>query len=473
MRTLLSASRVDLSRFLRSPALLIIALLAPVAANYMIPHSSASYSVLTINDMKPELTPSVLGLKLGVLAATLVTPLAYIFLRSGPTRQQPWQIFDVAPHSRIQWVLGRWLADTLALWLLLLALTFAGICLGVFRLQGDVNLAHSVVALWLPAAPALALIAALRLVLASRSFSRGWVGDVLFFFIWMGLMLVSIIGTTDPQTGYMVNQPFVDAFGFTAPIIGAVNFDVQAVTIGGAANPSETVSADVWRAVTDPLYVLARLFWLGIAALLAGVAGLMWSPMGPAKLNKHAKSLPDDFDTKARLSAFEPNQLVVKEIKPPGAAKLVDLASKELRFTLSNRYVRGLLILAAVAGFFFPVRTIAAPAIWLALIFPLASSSARWERPSMTRLLGTIGSPISQQVLVRYISFVILGFAVALPTLIVSGINQNWDGLTHLIAIVLGVPAILLILARLTRSAVTGRLLMLMAWYGYFASGNL
>jgi len=81
--------RVQLSRHLRSPAIWWLALAAPIGARFLVPDQSASYSVLAVNDARLALDSGVIGLQLGVIMAIILTPLAYIFLRAGPTRKTP------------------------------------------------------------------------------------------------------------------------------------------------------------------------------------------------------------------------------------------------------------------------------------------------------------------------------------------------------------------------------------------------
>jgi len=239
----------------------------------MLPNKEATYAVLTINEIKPVLTAPVLGLELGVVVATLLTPLAYIFLRAGPTRHRPWQVMDVSPHSRAMVTLGRWLSDTCALWLLLAGLTLAGLILGIFRLEGKMNVLQTIIALWLPAAPALALVAAIRMFLDSRNLTRRWVGDVVFFIIWLGLLMLGTIGGLDPKTHTMTSKPLMDAFGFTAPVIGSVDYPVNGVVILGPPSSQDTVMIDGWKGVMAEGYILSRFVWLAIASGLALVAG--------------------------------------------------------------------------------------------------------------------------------------------------------------------------------------------------------
>ena len=464
-----SSTLFELQRHMRNPALMLVALAAPIAAHYMVPDKEATYAVLSINGQIPILTAPILGLELGVLAATLLTPLAYIFLRAGPSRVRPWQITDITPHARSVWILGRWVSDTLALWLLLVALTVSGLILGIFRLEADADILQTTIALWLPAAPAMALIAAIRLVLDARPLTRGWVGDVSFFVIWMTLIIAGIIGTTDPETDQIILNPMADAFGFVSPIVGAVDFPVTAVSIGGSTNSGETVMTDAWRGVTDASYISARLVWLGIAAGLAVFAGLIWAPMKrrPPKAGK------TPVEAGARAAAAIANIPFSPPHTPTtGSTKIVATIFSELKLMLQPRMWAIILIGAALAGAFLPFRQIAGPMIMLGLIFPIAEASARWQSKTTQHLLDTLGPQQVGRSLALFGAAACLSLLVTLPSTVRAVVQNEGQALIHIAMISVAMPAALVVLGAVTRSAVTGRLIMLIVWYIYLSSAS-
>jgi len=465
--TLQSSLSIDLKRHLRNSALLFVALAVPIAAHYMVPDKGATYAVLSVNGQIPVLTAPVLGLELGVLAATLLTPLAYIFLRAGPTRRRPWQIIDLTPHARSLWGLGRWIADTLTLWILLSVLTLAGLVLSGFRLDGDADIFQTVVALWLPAAPSLALIAAIRLLLDARNLTRRWLGDVVFFFVWIALLISGILGTTDSDTLQMTNSPMTDAFGFVSPILGSVDYAVDAVSIGGSSNTGEAVLIDAWQGVTNADYINSRVVWLAIAAGLAIVAGLIWAPMKTKAPKTEAKS----FSRSAAIAASIPNvPFSAPNPVPSGATNYRAAILSEIKLMFRNRIWILVLIFAAVSGLVLPFRSMAGPILFLVLIFPFTEASARWQEKTTEQFLDTLGPGRIGRTIVLVIATILVSVMVTLPATarIVEQNQMEW--LPHIFFISVAMPTAIVMLGAVTRSAVTGRLLMLMTWYVYLSS---
>ncbi|MEL7231955.1 MAG: hypothetical protein AAGJ85_05535 [Pseudomonadota bacterium] len=469
LSTFRTGLRFDLKRYTRAPSLWFIALATPIAAHFMMPDQDAGYAVVTLNEARPIPTAAVLGLELGVLAATLLTPLAYIFLRAGPTRHQPWQVSDITAYSRPVLTIGRWVADTFALWALLAALTVAGLILSLFRVDGTINFGHIIAALWLPAAPSLALVAAIRLFLDARNMTRKWLGDVIFFITWMGLLLVSLIAATPIDGGAVTSRPYVDAFGSIAPLISSVDAPVTGVSIGGATNTGEKLSTEAWRAVTQSDYVASRGIWLLAAFGLAMLAGLIWAPMKRTNTASGARQVSWPL----RLAnTILPDAIV-------GRSKSVPMRSLQASgwlgsyFRLTFRHWIWILLsmAAAVTGFLMPFRTVAGPAILLTLIFPFTEASARWQNRSLHSYLDTLGPSQWQRAAMSTFSHSLIAVLVCTPAAMRAASNNELQWLPHIAIICFGVPIAIIALAILTRGAVAGRMVMLIAWYFYLSSG--
>ncbi|MEO0467666.1 MAG: hypothetical protein AAF216_14085, partial [Pseudomonadota bacterium] len=276
-----SSFRTDLLQHLRHPAIWLVVLLAPIAAHYMIPTPGAAYSVLVINGAAPVLSADVIGLELGVVVATLLSPIAYIFLRSGATRTRPSAVTDVLGHSRMAEMMGRWLADTALLWIMLAVLVAAGIILGVVRLGiGAAKPLDTVLVAGVIAAPALSMIAAVRTLLTSRPMLHGWFGDLLFFIIWMTGLTVSAATGALADAGVL--NPFVDVFGYVYPIIASADFPIDAISIGFTEGVEETLSFDARSGSLSSAYLVSRGLWLLAAVALVLFAGLTYSPVRPS-----------------------------------------------------------------------------------------------------------------------------------------------------------------------------------------------
>lgn len=459
-----SSLTTSLARYGRSMGLWILLLVAPVGARFMIAARGADASLMAVEDRVPWLTSSVLGVTLGVVIATLLLPVAFIYLRSNATRRQPWQVEEVSPASRVAIAYGRWLADIAVLAAVLAATTAAGCLLAVLLLPlNEVDPASIILTLWVIAAPPVAMVASLRLLFDARRWTRGPLGEVLFFVFWMGSLVFVMVG--GQGGGYAANM--TDLPGFMSPISygqgGTDNF-----VIGGAEIPpgSAPIHLDVMSGVMADGYLAARLSWLGVAALIPLLAGLIYAPHAAGKTRKTAAWLK--FLEPGRARPADPGARPARAAMLPGVALVV----AEARLMAGNR--KGLLAMAlvAAAGLFAPWSTVAGPAAMLLLVFAATAHAGRSEQKGLLALTTTAAlSPAA-----RRIAFVLAGTALALAMAAPAATRglMAGDSRIPLEAAAVGAvtAATAITLGALTRSATAPRLVLLIAWYFYLNWGG-
>ncbi|MGB3457433.1 MAG: hypothetical protein WBG08_00170 [Litorimonas sp.] len=440
----------QMRRHLRNPFLWALALAGPVGARFIVPEAGAGYTLLSVNNSVLARSPSVIGLELGVIVACLFAPLAYIFLRAGPSRIQPRQVTDVAPRVRPALSLGRWIGDTAILWGLLLVLAVSGVVLSLFRLPlSDVSPVETLVPALFIGAPAMAVIACVRNMFAMRPGLRGAGGDVAFFLFWMVGITVSAAFFMD-GTG---SSPVVDMFGFAAPLSGGTSEPVTSVTIGGGPLTDGVLSFDGLSGVMQPDYILSRLIWLLIAGVLVAAAGFVFKPGKPKRVTRRQAA-----PTGAPTFSAEP----VRPLSPKPSAFLGQLITNFRELT-APLWVGGLLAAIAVAGLFLPLRGMVGPALSLVLIFQLTRFGARWRDRSTVSWLQTLPVPMAAQLGGRILAAILLSLIVLLPSIVTLEAGQWGD----VLAIGVCLPVIAVLLGHVTRGPVTARLLLLILWYGY------
>lgn len=461
VRSCLSTS---LARYGRSMGLWILLLVAPVGARFMIAARGADASLIAVDNRVPWLTSPVLGMALGVVIATLLLPVAFIYLRSNVTRHQPWQVEEVSPASRIGIAYGRWLADVTVLAAVLAATTAAGCLLAFVMLPlNEVDPASIILTLWVIAAPPVAMVASLRLLFDARRGTRGPLGEVLFFVFWMASLVV--VAASGQQHGYAANM--LDLPGFMSPISygqgGTDNF-----AIGGGQIPagSAPIRLDIMSGIMADGYLASRLTWLALAGLVPLLAGLIYAPHVTGKTRASAPWLKVLEPGRARPA--DPAARPARAGRLPGVALVV----AEARLMAGSR--KGWLAMAAVAalGLFAPYATVAGPALMLLLVFATTAHAGRSEQKGLLALTMTTAlSPMA-----RRIAFVLAGTSLALVMAAPAGARSLIAGdariLLEAAAVGAATSGTAIILGALTRSATAPRLVLLIAWYVYLNWGG-
>lgn len=454
--------RIQFGRHLRSPALWFIALAGPLATRFMVPPPNSSYAVVAINQAYPILTPPVIGMEVGIISALILSPLAYVFLRAGPTRRTPWQVEDVSPAGRSAQMLGSWGADTAVLWLVVLCMALAGAFLSLFRLPlSEVRPHETILATVFICAPAFAFIASVRTLFSARPGLRGAGGDVLFFFVWMtGITIAAMF-----FAGGGNSSPIIDVLGYASVIAGATNEPIEFLAIGSSPGVTDVIKIDALRGVLSGDYLFSRLFWIIMSGVIAVCGGLIFKPRTTSKRRKTR--------TDGKASAFtKMADGILNSIIPKTAKNTAPLWTNIYQIFNPKIYVL-LLSAAALAGVFLSFRTFVGPALFLFLLFPLTSHSARWQSCTLTNYTSTLPMDKTTQFIWRLCAAILVAFVVCIPAIAKAALSSPFAIAPDLMLVIIFLPIVTITTGAVTRSAFTARLLLLIVWYGYLNAGAL
>ncbi len=448
-------SRIQFKRHLANPMLWFVALAAPIAAKYMVPSQNDGYTVLSINSAYPILTPSVIGMELGIISALLLSPLVYIFLRVGRTKHTPWQIEDISPAPRSLQMFGHWIADTAIIWLLLFGLAVSGVILSAFRLPlYAIRPLETIAALLIIACPAFAFIAALRIFFSARPLLRGALGDFGFVIVWVFTIAIGALTVETGGTG------FADMFGYAAPIIHAVDEPVEMFAVGSTPGAHETlIQVDALKGILRQEFLASRLFWFTVAAAIALFAGLVFKGRKPKAAHKR------------RQIAFVQNasnsvEKSLARLIPKGSKSLAPLWSNMVQ-ALRPGSLALIMIGAAIAGAVLPFRSLIAPALWLGTLFMFTRHSAMWENRQLNQFMSTVPTGRTTQQIWQIVSFILIMTLLCLPSLIRMALACDYSHIIDMVFLCFALPVIISLLGRLTQSGTTARLLLLIVWYMY------
>lgn len=457
-----SSFTTSIHRYGRSFGLWLLLLVAPIGAKFLIAGPGDTSSIISAENRIPVLDSGFMGAGLGIIISTLLLPVAFIYLRANVTRRQPWQVEEVSAASRIAIAYGRWAADAAVLLAVLAATTLAGIVLAYVLLPFDqVNPAVIAFALWVIAAPAVVLVASIRLLLESRRWTRGPLGEVLYFFFWIGS--IAVVAAAQGSHGFGAGM--LDSTGFMGPLAYSLGPDSN-FTIGGGAivadGAKDRIYLDVMGGILADGYLASRAAWLGIAALIPAFAGLVYLPHVAGKTRRKSiawlRFLEAGAPPKADPSA-----------RPASSAALpfVGLVLAEARLMAGSR--KALIVMAAIAvgGWFLPWATAIGPAAMLVLVFAATAHAGRSEQKGLLQLTRTgLETPMA-----RRVAFVIAGLLLTLEMSIGAIAHGLTTGVVRPLieasAIGVGTAFVAIVLGALTRSATAPRLVLLIAWYLY------
>lgn len=460
-----SSLSTSLARYLRSWGLWVLLVIALIGSRFFVSREDGQAIVIAVHDHLPVMTSAMLGVSLGIVVSTLMLPIGFVYLRSNTTRKQPWQVGEVTPASRVAIALGRFFADTAVMAMVLAALTVAGFILAFLRLApGDIRPLEILVGLWLVAGPAVMGLAAIRILFDAIPWTRGALGEVLMFVLWIASLAMPITAG-DRAVGFASNMS--DFAGFLSPLTYAAPSDGKRhgtpdISIGGVEVKPGHISLDVMAGLTAPGYPQSRLAWAGLACLAAAGAGLLYRPHRPKRRSEAAGKL-------ARLLSAGPPKPAnpAAPAARPSPLPWLGLVAAELRLIGGGRLTLLLALAAALAGVAADYRHLGAAAALLLLAFQLSAEAGRAEANGLRPL--AITAPFGP--MARRLAFVtagaIWGVLLALPAFA----THPWlDVLKQGVAPAVVAALAAMVLGAVTRSAFTPRLVLLVAWYVYLSA---
>lgn len=203
-------------------------------------------------------------------------------------RTRAGEILAATPVTRLRYCAGKFLSNLAVLLAMVAVMTIAAVAM--YSLVGDrsgFRLIPILSPFFFLTLPAMAVVSALALFFEASGFLRGGLGNVIYFFLWDGLLSLGLV-----QFFTETPHPFLDwTGGFTldaslsaaakAAYPGATVQGFE-LTIGSANHAAPHVfqwNGFEWTAEI----LLSRLFWLGIAIGVTIFAAAIFDRFDPAK----------------------------------------------------------------------------------------------------------------------------------------------------------------------------------------------
>lgn len=267
-------ARTEMTLRLRRFSTLIMVLLVVVGGFYMVPDPASGMTVISSNEQRVLYNSAAVAIG-GASLATLLISLVGFYLISNSlsrdVRSRMGAILGATPVSNVALLLGKWLGNAGYLLCLVAALIPGSMLVQSLRGEAPIELGQYLAIYALIFLPQVLFIAAIALWFETERWLRGRFGDVLYFFIWSGLLSIIVgVGEDAPLTmlqatfdltgmGFLVGQ-LAQAFGTSHLNIGASDFD---------ANLSPIVLAGIeWSDAYLRLYAFAPALLLFAVVLL-------------------------------------------------------------------------------------------------------------------------------------------------------------------------------------------------------------
>jgi hypothetical protein len=386
------------------------------------------------------------------------------------------RILAATPMSKPIYTLAKTLSNFAVLACMVLVLMLAALAMQLTR-----NGVHDISPwqLWAPflfvALPAMFLTASLAVLFETLPILRGGVGNVLYFFLWTGGLVLGDKAHIDDPSGIQLLYRSTRAALTAADPSTPQHFNFE-LSIGG----QRAVRTFIWNGIVWTPHVLAgRFLWIAVAIGLALFASIFFHRFDPAKewLKRRTKIPPVESAATAAEQTPTPSSAtsisaahLTPFLRSSARWRFPQLVASELRLMLKGQrwwwytVAAGLLIAQLTA----PLPAARQGLLLVAWIWPLliwSQMGCREARHTTGSLLFSSARALTRQLPALWTG----GVAVAALTGVGVGVRllltRDWQGLAAWIAAALFIPSLALALGVWSGSSIPFEALYTIWWY--------
>jgi hypothetical protein len=253
----------------------------------------AGHVVLRLDDYRGVYNSAWVGALMGVVTSSFLTLVGFYIVKGAILRDETTrvgQILAATPMSKSFYTLAKFLGNFAVLAAMVFVMAAAALCMQMFRAEDRaLHLGALLSPLLLYALPAMAFVAALAVLFETLPVLRGGVGNVVWFFLWTGL-LVAGVGPAVSRGGSITRADYFHDFSGLPTMVVQMRTELLKVDPGFQDSISLSIGGKppqhrfVWTGIRwDSVQVAARLTWAAYAIAVALLASLFFHRFDPAR----------------------------------------------------------------------------------------------------------------------------------------------------------------------------------------------
>jgi len=390
------------------------------------------------------------------------------------------QIIAATPNSKWLYVLGKAISNFVFLGVMVFDVTIAAIGMQLIRGESmQIDLLAFIVPLLLITLPVMALIGAMAVVFETVSWLRGGFGNVLFFFLWISTLTISVAGSA--FGGFM--EPVCDPYGVTVITSGMMRSaheyypDYHQGFSIGFTEVDEPVRTFVWEGVAwKTKMVLWRLSWFIVALGLASLASVLFKRFDPSR-----ESLSLRKPIQKSVSKMEPAQVQPDKSAPVVLTRMTGVETNCVRawvktvlaeFVLMLKGLPWWWYLAALAmilvSLFSPTkiaRQNILPIVWIWPLMIWSAMGSREVRNHTNQIVFSAPSPLSRQLSALWVAGVLVSLVASSGVSARLLVEGQWFALVALLVGAAFIPALALALGVWSGGRKLFEVVFILLWY--------
>ncbi len=448
----------------------------------------AGHVLMRLDDYRGVYNSAWVGALMGVVTSTFLTLAGFYIVKGSILRDETTrvgQILAATPMTRTFYTVAKFLGNLAVLAAMVAVMGGAALAMQLMRAEDrTLHLWALLSPLLLCALPAMAFVAALAVLFETLPVLRGGVGNVVWFFLWTGL-LIAALGPSATRGGSLTPADYFRDFSGMPTMMVQMRGELLRVdphfqnafslSIGGPPPRHRFL----WKGVRwDAVQVAARLAWVAYALGAALLAAVFFRRFDPARegFGRRRKELPDrapvvEFAAAKNLVQADPWTHRLTALEPAGSqGRFFALVEAELRVMLQGHRwwwyaVAGALFVACLAS---PLGASRGGVILAAWIWPLlvwSQMGGRETRYATGALIFSAPHALDRQLPAAWVAGVAVTLATGGGLLVRLVIAGDWRAVAGFLVAVGFIPSLALALGILTGGSKFFEALYTVGWY--------
>jgi len=443
---------------------------------------------MQLDDYRGVYNSAWVGALMGVVSSTFLTLVGFYIVKGSILRDETTrvgQILAATPMSKSFYTVAKFLGNFAVLSAMVAVMGVAAIAMQLMRAEDrTLHLWTLVSPLLLYALPAMAFVAALAVLFETLPVLRGGVGNVAWFFLWTGLIVVGV-GQSASHGGVVTQGGYFRDFSGMPTLMGQMRTEVMKVDPHFHNDFSLTVAGMrphkqfLWTGVEwTGVQVAARLLWFVYALAAAMLAAVFFHRFDPGRerrfrrLNAIQQRTPVvELAAAKNLAQADPwtHRLTpLEHVKAKN--RFLALVVAELRLMLQGHKwwwyaIAAALFVACAAS---PLRTSSQGVILAAWIWPLliwSKMGGREARYATGSLIFSAPHALDRQLPAAWLAGALLTLATGGGLLIRLVVAGDLRGVAGLLVAVCFIPSLALACGILTGGSKFFEALYTVWWY--------
>ena len=482
-RILYQLARADfLERIRRYSFLLTLGLTVYVGFTF-VPAVDANYVTVALGAYRGVYNSAWIGSMVALMTAVFLSLPGFYLVNNSIDRDRQTgvgHIIAATPLTKRFYILGKALSNFSVLSIIVGVLALEAVAMLFIRGEDlTVNLWALLAPFFFIVLPAMAVVAALATLFETVSWLRGGLGNAIYLFLWLGLILLGMVPVL--TGGHRASLSAIDPLGFSVPLAsmsaacksvfpdynGIVNLGYEGKTI------ESTLKTFHWSGVSWTLGIfLGRLLWVSLAAAIVLMAASFFDRFDPArKSRKGSSTVPPPIDTELKTAtpALAQVQLTAM-LSLPTHFNLGRMLYAELRLMLKGvrRWWYVVIVGLIIASVFAPlglVRQWLLPAVWIWPLLIWSAMGTRETRYRTTKLIFSSPHPLRRQLSATLLAGVVVALLAASGVLIRLILTGNWIGIFALVVGALFIPSLAFSSGVFAGSSKLFEVIYMLVWY--------